>query len=156
MSALRGSARLFSRARPLLSKYFLSKQPRGVGVLAFSAYSNGCRSCRTWPRPTVRNRISWEDYRIYIFQLMIEFLNKYIRCLKKTISIFRATTFSAVNVLNFEINKLCNHDFSNVMEWIYVYHEGHDMSCYFPDSTSFVGNCFYKFWYTVFKYLKKI
>lgn len=76
---------------------------------------NGCRSCRTWPRPTVRNRISWEDYRINIFQLMIEFLKKCIRRLKKTISIFRANTFSAVNVLNVEINKLCNHDFSNVM-----------------------------------------
>lgn len=46
---------------------------------------------------------------------MIEFLNKYIRRLKKTISIFRVNTFSAVNVLNVEINKLCNHDFSNVM-----------------------------------------
>lgn len=46
---------------------------------------------------------------------MIEFLNKYIRCLKKMILIFRVNIFSVVNVLNVEINKLCNYDFFNVM-----------------------------------------
>lgn len=69
------------------------------------------------------------------------------------ILIFRVNIFSVVNVLNIEINKLCNYDFFNVMEWIYVYYEGYDMLCYFLDFILFVGNCFYKFWYMVFKYL---
>lgn len=37
----------------------------------------------------------------------------------------------------------------------FIYYEGYDMLCYFLDFILFVGNCFYKFWYMVFKYLKK-